>query len=144
MGVGDLLNSARLKLEGFVWEARRVCAAFIAQKRTKAYALFGLAGAGVIALIVVVTIIVLNLHASNTIGAKASGPSALFPAGDIPDEEFFVPGEPDFLPPVILYREPKERWTDEDAAPFWTDPATLDDWSNKVEKYVDNLLEGVP
>jgi hypothetical protein len=144
MGVGDLLDSIRLKWGALLWEAKQSYAAFIAQKRTKTYALFGLAGIGVIALIVVVRIIVLDLKTINADGAKPSGASVLFPAETIPDEEFFVPDEPDFLPPVMLYREPRERWTEEDAAPFWTDPATLDDWSNKVEKYVDKLMEGVP
>ncbi|MDR0637987.1 MAG: hypothetical protein LBG27_03630 [Spirochaetaceae bacterium] len=142
MGAGDLLDLVRLKLEELVWKTRQGHAAFIAQKRTKAYALFGLAGTGVIVLVVVVTIIALNLNAD---GAKPPEDSVLFPAGNISDEEFFVPGEPDFLPPVILYREPRKQWTNEDAAPFWTDPATLDDnWSNNVEKYVDKLLESVP
>jgi hypothetical protein len=141
MGVGDLLDSLRLKLEELVWAARRALSAYIARKRPKAL-LVGLAGGGVVALVVVITVIVFNFNAG---GAKAGNASALFPAGDIPDEEFFVPDEPDFLPPVMLHREPGERWTGEDAAPFWTDPATLDDdWSNKVEKYVDKLLEGIP
>jgi hypothetical protein len=142
MGAGDLLDSARLKLEELFWKARRASAALIAQKRTRAYARFGLIGVGVIVLAVVLSIVVFHLKAA---GAKPSGDSALFPAVNVPDEAFFAPDEPDFLPPVILDREPKKQWTNEDAAPFWTDPATLDDnWSDKVEKYVDTLLEGVP
>ena len=145
MGVRDLLDSVRLKLEELVWEAKQGYAAFLAQKRAKAYALFGVAGAGVIVLVVATTIIVLNVLNRSAAGAKQPDASALFPAATIPDEDFFVPGEPDFLPPVLLFRKPKERWTDEDAAPFWTDPAILDNnWSNNVEKYVDKLLEGVP
>jgi hypothetical protein len=142
MGAWGLLDSFRLKLEELVWAARQALSAFVARKRAKVYVLAGLAGVGVIVLVVVVTVMVLNFKAGS---AKKGDASVLFPAGEIPDEEFFVPDEPDFLPPVILYREPREHWTGEDAAPFWTDPAAIDnDWGNKVEKYVDKLLEGVP
>jgi hypothetical protein len=140
MGAGDLLDSVRLKLEEPFWEIRGAIAAFIAQKRTKAYVLFGLAGAAVLILLAVVTVIVLSKA-----GEKTSESPAMFSAEKIPMDEFFLPGEPDFLPPVLLYREQRKQWTAEDAAPFWTDPSTLDDdWRNKVENYVDKLLESVP
>jgi hypothetical protein len=140
MGAGDLLDAVRLKLEELLWEIRDAIAAFITQKRTKAYVLFGLAGAAVLILLVVVTTSILN-----KVSEKTSESPAMFSAERIPMEEFFLSDEPDFLPPVLLYREQREQWTAEDAAPFWTDPSTLDDdWRNKVENYVDKLLESVP
>jgi hypothetical protein len=132
----DLLDVVRLKLEEFFWKARSVFAAFIARRKVKAYLLFGLA----LALVVVVTAVILN-KASEAV-PEVPG---LFSGQRIPREEFFIPEEPDFLPPVLLYREQKDRWTAENAAPFWTDPATIgDNWRNKVEKYVEKLLESVP
>jgi hypothetical protein len=136
VGAGDLLDAVRLKLEAFFWKERSVFAAFIARKNAKAYVLFGL----VLALVVIGTTVILK-KAGETVPEVPS----LFSAQRVPREEFFSPGEPDFLPPVLLYREQKERWTAEDAAPFWTDPATIDDnWRNKVEEYVEKLLESVP
>jgi hypothetical protein len=140
MGVGDILDSVRLKLDELFWETKGKLAVIVAKKRRKTRVLVGLSGiVGVILLVVVTTLIL------NAIGKKAPGPPELFSAEKLSGEEFFLPDEPDFLPPVLLYRGQKERWTAEDAAPFWTDPATLDDnWSDKVEKYVDKLLESVP
>jgi hypothetical protein len=140
MGVGDLLDSARLKLEELLWEARRIVTAQAAQKRTKTYVLFGLAGITALILLIVVTTVVLNRA-----GGTPPETSEWFSSERIPREELFIPDEPDFLPPVQLYREQKKQWTAEDAAPFWTDPAVLDDdWRGKVEEYVDKLLERVP
>ena len=64
----------------------------------------------------------------------------------IPQEDFFYPDEPDFLPKVLVEREPRARWTPQDAAPFWKDPAGEDRgiWRNRIETVIDELLEGVP
>jgi hypothetical protein len=146
MGAGDILDAIRLKFEDLFDKTRRAVAGFvgpIVQKRTKVFVLFGLAGGAVLILLVVVTVAILNKT-----GEKASQTretQEMFSSERIPGDELFLPGEPDFLPPVLLYREQKERWTGEDAAPFWTDPATLDDdWRGKVEEYIDRLLESVP
>jgi hypothetical protein len=139
-GVGDLLDAVWLKLEKFFWQASGVVAAFIVQKKTKVYLLFGLVG--VVGLIAVVVVTTATLNKADETVPKTSD---LFPVQKVPREEFFVPDEPDFLPPVLLYRAQKDRWTVEDAAPFWTDPAAIDDnWRNKVEEYVEKLLESVP
>jgi hypothetical protein len=63
-----------------------------------------------------------------------------------PADEFFLPYEPDFVPDVLLEREPKESWTEEDARPFWTDPleGNEDVWRKRVESGVDSMLENVP
>jgi hypothetical protein len=149
MGVGDIFDAARLKLEDIFDKTRRAVAgsagpvSFIVQKRTKVSVLFGLAGGVVFILLIVVTTVVLNKAGEKK--AEARGTREMFSVERIPGDEFFLPDEPDFLPPVLLYREQKERWTDKDAAPFWTDPATLDDdWRSNVTEYIDRLLESVP
>lgn len=38
----------------------------------------------------------------------------------------FPPSEPEIIPRIILSREPKTSWTASDAAPFWTDPRSID------------------
>jgi hypothetical protein len=140
MGAGDLLDALHLKLEELFWETRRAVTAFGARKRAKVLALWGLAGAAVLVLVVAVTTAVLNRT-----DEEAPEIPEMFSAERIPGEAFFLPGEPDFLPPALLYRERKKQWTAEDAAPFWTDPAVLDeDWDTNVEEYVDKLLESVP
>jgi hypothetical protein len=64
----------------------------------------------------------------------------------IPPEELFLPNEPDFLPGVILEREPRRSWTAEDAAPFWQDPLRRgeESWRNRIESVIDEVLEEVP
>jgi hypothetical protein len=64
----------------------------------------------------------------------------------IPPEELFPGGEPDFIPPIILEREPRQAWESEDAAPFWKDPLERGEepWRERIESVIDELLEGVP
>ncbi|MDR0402821.1 MAG: hypothetical protein LBH35_04440 [Treponema sp.] len=61
-------------------------------------------------------------------------------------EDFFMPPEPDFVPRILLEREPRDGWGEEDARPFWTDPMeeNADIWRRRIEKGVDELLEHVP
>ena len=64
----------------------------------------------------------------------------------LPVEDFFLPYEPDFVPDVLLEREPKDSWTEEDARPFWTDPLEGNEgaWRKRIESGIDSLLEHVP
>jgi hypothetical protein len=64
----------------------------------------------------------------------------------IPPEDLFLPEEPDFLPTVILERGRREIWTEEDAEPFWYKPLEDggEDWRERMEKVIDDLLERVP
>ncbi|MDR2211586.1 MAG: hypothetical protein LBO65_09020 [Spirochaetaceae bacterium] len=78
---------------------------------------------------------------------EAAGPPV--PAPETPvlsTEDFFLPYEPDFVPPVLLEREPKDGWTGEDARPFWTDPmeGREEVWRRRIESGIDALLEHVP
>jgi hypothetical protein len=64
----------------------------------------------------------------------------------IPPEELFLPREPDFVPSLLLEREPRQFWTPDDIAPFWKDPGSLgqDQWRKEMELVIDELMEGVP
>jgi hypothetical protein len=64
----------------------------------------------------------------------------------IPPEELFLPDEPDFLPPIVPERPPRESWTAEDALPFWTDPGEKDSprWRDRINSVIDELMERVP
>jgi hypothetical protein len=64
----------------------------------------------------------------------------------IPPEELFFPGEPDFVPSLLLEREPRRFWTPDDIAPFWEDPLNLgrEQWVKEMELVIDKLMEGVP
>jgi hypothetical protein len=72
--------------------------------------------------------------------------SEAFSPRAIPQEELFLPDEPDFLPEVILERERREAWTAEDARPFWTDPLEegADVYLDMMGTVIDELLERVP
>jgi hypothetical protein len=63
----------------------------------------------------------------------------------IPPEELFLPDEPDFLPTVILEREPR-KWSAEDALPFWTNPLKNNpgQWQDDIKSVVDEIMERVP
>ena len=63
----------------------------------------------------------------------------------IPPEELFLPNEPDFLPTVILEREPR-KWSAEDALPFWTNPLENNSgqWQDDIKSVVDGIMERVP
>jgi hypothetical protein len=61
-------------------------------------------------------------------------------------EELFFPGEPDFVPSLLLQREPRRFWTVEDVRPFWKDPGSLgrDRWRDEMGAVIDKLMEGIP
>jgi len=64
----------------------------------------------------------------------------------IPADELFLPEEPDFLPGVILERERKTSWTEQDAGVYWLDPLKSgeEQWREKIVTAVDEFLERVP
>jgi hypothetical protein len=86
-------------------------------------------------------------HGRSHPSAAPSPPlSEVFKPLTIPPEELFMPDEPDFLPEVLLEREPRESWSPDDALPFWTDPLKENRrvWQGRVEGVIDELLERVP
>jgi hypothetical protein len=64
----------------------------------------------------------------------------------IPQEELFLPDEPEFLPELLLERERREIWTADDGRPYWNDPRENSDslWRERVRTEIDALLENVP
>jgi hypothetical protein len=68
-----------------------------------------------------------------------------FKALPIPSEDLFLPDEPNFLPDILLEREPQAVWTPEDARPYWSNPAAGDEaaWRERISSTIDELLEDV-
>jgi hypothetical protein len=66
--------------------------------------------------------------------------------GIIPPEDLFLPFEPDFVPGVMLERERREEWTEEDAAVLWQNPLINgeQEWRDLIEETVDKIMESVP
>jgi hypothetical protein len=64
----------------------------------------------------------------------------------IPQDELFLPDEPDFVPGVLLERERRTAWTPDTAAPYWRDPLKNGEriWRDRIEKTVDEIMESVP
>jgi hypothetical protein len=64
----------------------------------------------------------------------------------IPVEELFIPDEPDFLPGVLLERDRRSSWTEQDALEYWRNPLISgeEEWRKKIESAVDELLESIP
>ena len=63
----------------------------------------------------------------------------------IPAGELFLPDEPDFVPGVILQRERRTNWTEEDAGEFWQDPLRFGEgqWRENIETAIDEFLERI-
>ncbi|MDR1869726.1 MAG: hypothetical protein LBQ82_07050 [Treponema sp.] len=97
----------------------------------------------------VVVLLVLSVVLSKAGSGKEelpAGPDRLNIRIAIPPDELFLPDEPDFVPGVQLQREQRSSWTEEDAAIFWRDPLRNgeEQWREKIEAAVDELLERVP
>jgi hypothetical protein len=90
-----------------------------------------------------IVFIVITLAGSGRAGKREAGEVVEL---TIPPEELFFPGEPDFVPPLLLKREPRRFWTPDDIAPFWRDPGNLgrDQWLKEMELVIDKLMEDVP
>jgi len=69
--------------------------------------------------------------------------NVIFP---VPPEELFLPDEPDFIPGVMLERNMRLFWTEEDASAFWQDPLKFgeEQWRDKLEAAINEFLERVP
>jgi len=64
----------------------------------------------------------------------------------VPADEIFLPEEPDFIPGVLLEREQRSSWNEQDASEYWQDPLRSGEeaWHIMIESAVDDLLERVP
>ena len=99
----------------------------------------------IIALLLVLAIV---SHTRNLSGGDSQSDTGNDPIlrERLPVEDFFLPYEPDFVPDVLLEREPRDSWTEEDARPFWTNPLEGNEgmWRKRIESGIDSLLEHVP
>ena len=89
--------------------------------------------------------IIISVTGSSKDGSSAENERARFNIA-IPPEELFLPDEPDFLPGVVLERDRRLNWTEQDASEYWQDPLKYgeEQWREKIEAAVDELLERVP
>lgn len=94
----------------------------------------------------VLLIIIMALLLTGSGKESFEGPEGLNKKFAIPPGEIFLPDEPDFLPGVLLEREQRAVWTEQDAVPFWQDPLKNgeEEWREKIETMIDNYLERVP
>ena len=116
----------------------------IPSERRRRVILIG-AGSVVIVWLVITGIVLLAKGGAGVKSAPASE-SAIARSGIIPNEEIFLPDEPDFLPYVILNREKRSEWSVDDTVPWWQDPMKTGEerWRNYIEITVDTILENVP
>ena len=93
--------------------------------------------------LVIICLAVVSMASSRRVPANFQ---AMIVGPVIPPEELFYPGEPDFLPPLLLERDPHPQWTNEDLEVFWQDPKAGNEekWREAVKAAVDKLMEGVP
>jgi hypothetical protein len=98
---------------------------------------FGALGLSGLALILLVLSMVIRSGSSQT--------EAVLPPPRAP-EDFFPADEPDYIPQVLLEREPRSSWTAEDAGSSWTNPLDQGEevWKGRLKAAVDELLESVP
>jgi hypothetical protein len=124
MGIGDLFSKAVLFVKSHLVTAAIVCGAVF-----------------IILMLLVVLALVKRVPAKQTAAAE---PAPASPS--LSPEDFFMPPEPDFVPRILLEREPRDGWSEEDARPFWTDPMeeNAEVWRRRIEEGVDELLENVP
>jgi hypothetical protein len=103
-------------------------------------------GAGAIVLLLVFFGVLLIMNSGRARGASSAELPGPERGAFLPPEELFLPPEPDFLPGVLLDRERKRSWTDEDARPYWQDPLRNGEepWRNRIEAAIDDLMERVP
>jgi len=102
--------------------------------------------AAVLLVILLLLIISLSSHLSITREKRPDTETEQVAEYTFPAEDFFLPYEPNFVPDVLLEREPRDKWTEEDARPFWTDPMEGNEevWRKRIESGIDSLLEQVP
>jgi hypothetical protein len=101
--------------------------------------------------IIIVLLLILSIVTRRAAKLQEAAESAMYIEAPIirerlPSEDFFLPYEPDFVPDILLEKEPKNPWDETDARPFWTDPleGNQGTWRKRIESGIDSLLERVP
>ncbi len=105
------------------------------------------ASLGALALLMLLLVMSIRInHNRNEMQSASQKSNRMIVPHAVKPEEMFLPREPQIIPEVILDREPKSSWTDEDAEQFWNDPldGNSDVWKNRIFEAVDDMLENVP
>lgn len=139
MGLKDKIGAMHELSEDAAFTARRQFAGVFAKKIVK----IGIAVFAVLCVAAVFTTIAAVKIANRE---KKTPPPPLFTFENIAEEDIFLPGEPDFLPEVLLEQPQKKTWKEEDAQKFWTDPAEFGEehWRKKSSEIIDGVLKRVP
>jgi hypothetical protein len=138
MRIGEIIEQFRAKLTDIIqsgWTNHRRAV------------LFSLVAFLLLVLLALIGVLLMMNYSNAAAGrAAARELSDTFKPLAVPPEDLFLPGEPDFLPEVLLEKERQSTWTAEDAKPFWKDP--LQDnpelWRERMETVIDRLMERVP
>jgi hypothetical protein len=125
MGIGELFSKTVLLVKSHLVATACVCGAVF-----------------IILMLLVVLALVKRIPEKPSVAPE----QAVSPPPSLSPEDFFMPPEPDFVPRILLEREPRDGWSEEDARPFWTDPMeeNAETWRRRIEEGVDELLENVP
>jgi len=150
MGLGTIISDIGEKVKNFLSSLVSVIADFIKSNTKIALIVTG----AVLVLIFLLLVLAVISHTGSRSGQADDTELSLDSnaANDAlinetrPGTGFFLPYEPDFVPDVLLEREPRDGWTEEDARPFWTDPLPGNErfWRRRIESGIDSLLEQVP
>jgi hypothetical protein len=103
---------------------------------------------GVLCLLLLITVFQRTNQKENGTTQLGAAQNALTVVRDtplIPAEEIFLPDEPDFLPKILLEKEP-HKWSAEDVRAFWTNPLEHEqiNWQENITKVVNEILERTP
>jgi len=100
--------------------------------------LIGIGGLGCLLLVMIVAFLM-------TMGRQNRSSTAALAIGFvIPQEELFIPAEPDFVPEFIFEKQPKRSWSLEDIRLYWRKPEISEHWREEIKSSVDKLMEAVP
>jgi hypothetical protein len=99
---------------------------------------------GAVLLCLAAALLVMGLAGDGTETAQSL--ESTFAPMAVPQEELFLPDEPEFLPELLLERERRETWTAGDGRPYWIDPREDSGplWRERIMTEIDALLEDVP
>jgi hypothetical protein len=152
MRIGELIRQLRVKAADFVqshWKSSLNQAAPGSRPKGPPgkTLLFALCGFLLLVLLALIGVL-LTMNYSNAAAERAAARelSDTFKPLTIPPEDLFLPGEPDFLPEVLLEKEKQSTWTGEDARQFWRDPLqdNPERWRERMGTVIDRLMERVP
>ena len=94
-------------------------------------------------ILTIVVLAAMQVSGTGKLPAVPERPNIISP---IPPEDMFLPAEPDFVPGVLLEREQRTSWTEQDALEYWRNPLENgeEQWREKIKSTIDDLLEHIP